>query len=314
MTLALISLLPVVIYLIVLKLMDSFSLVKWRYLVFVMAYGAAAAVLALFLSEITGGLVWSGISLAPLVEEILKAGVIVYATLKKNLRFMVEALIYGAAAGGGFALVENTAYLLANSDMMVGTAIFRGFGCAILHIGCTALFSNLLIFLFIKSNKGLITFCAIIPSVIIHYLHNYIDVSPVVKLFAVLLVFYLLFVILFQYGERKIYRWMDRSISGDVQTLSSVRKGDFSSTNAGKYLLNVKDQFEPEVFFDMICCVELSLEIKIERQSRMLMSQAGFDSGQSEESKAKIDEFNALKARIGKTGCQVLAPLIRDVC
>lgn len=107
---------------------------------------------------------------------------------------------------------------------------------------------------------------------------------------------------------------MDHSLAVDIQALSSIRNGNFASTRAGQYLINIRDQFKPEYFFDMICYVQLALDLKIEKQSYMLLRQTGFEGeamGKTlEEHLAKKAELASLKKRIGKTGMMVLAPLV----
>ena len=108
---------------------------------------------------------------------------------------------------------------------------------------------------------------------------------------------------------------MDHSISVDIETLSSIKQGNFSTTKAGLYLLSVKEQFHPEVFFDIICYVEIYYEMVIEKQSLMLMQQAGFKDELSPEEQAarsaKEKEFKELRKRIGKSGNWILRPIIR---
>ena len=200
-----------------------------------------------------------------------------------------------------------------------GTAIVRGAGCAILHIGGTALAGTLLLLL----RKGRMPFPAgavisFIPSILIHLGYNLAQADnladPLLLMSAAIVLYVSGLVIMFSYGEKRIYRWMDHSLSIDVQTLSAIKAGNFTSTKAGKYLLDIQDRFKPECFFDMICYVQLSLNLKIEKQSYMLLCQAGFDgeaTGKSlEEHHAKELELEALRKRIGKTGMAILAPLI----
>lgn len=78
----------------------------------------------------------------PLVEEVLKGIVLAWLIVKNKFRFMAQCLIYGAAIGSGFSLLENIIYSYFNPGMAIGTSIVRGFGCAILHMGCTALFAT----------------------------------------------------------------------------------------------------------------------------------------------------------------------------
>lgn len=311
------SLLPIAIYLLVLKMLDSFSLARWKTLLAGIGYGALCC-----------GALWYLVSYilspggaTPLVEELLKGGFAAYLIYMKRIRFMPEALIYGAASGAGFSLIENVIYLYSQPGMMAGTAIVRGFGCAILHIGCTALTATLLIML--RSSRLHLPSAAaisVIPPILIHYAYNLSQecslAEPMVLMSITMVLLLVLFIMLFAYGDKLIFRWMDHSISVDVQTLSAIRSGSFSTTKAGRYLLAVREQFKPECFFDMICYVQLFLELKIEKQSYMLLCQAGFDENAMgktfQEHQAKKAELKALKKSIGLTGMHVLSPIISE--
>ena len=317
MTAIIASLLPIALYLLALKVFDSFALARWGRLGLCFLYGACCCLLA-FLVTRTGRIDTEvkGFSVMPVVEELLKAGIMIHLILRKKIKFLAEALIYGAAVGGGFSMVENIVYLGYNSDMSLGTALFRGFGCAILHIGCTALAAALLLITSDWKYKLPAVALSLLPSMCIHVIHNLSLVKPEIQLAAVILLFLAIFLTVFNIGEKKIYRWMDHSISTDVQTLSAIKLGNFSATKAGQYLLSVKEQFNPEVFFDMICYVQLYLEAKIEKQSYMLLCQAGFDGKDNgfdvKGHEAKISELDGLKKNIGKTGYIVLSPIVKD--
>ncbi|MBQ0025560.1 MAG: PrsW family intramembrane metalloprotease [Bacteroidales bacterium] len=307
------SLLPIAIYLVVLRLMDSFSLISWKRFAICFVFGTVVAALLAGASFFVDFPTISGMSVMPLLEELLKGSLIIWLVRRKKLRFLAETLIYGASIGGGFALLENIVYLQFNPQMSITTCIFRGLDCAFMHMGCTALTATLLLLLVEK--KAIVSIpVAYIPSILLHFLHNNIDVPYTVKMAATIFLFVALFILLFNLGESKIYKWMDHSISVDVQTLSSIKSGNFASTKAGEFLLGVKEQFPPVVFFDMINYVELYLELKIEKQSRMLLSQAGFEVDNSETSEfvQKQKEYTALRGIIGKTGCMILAPLTKD--
>lgn len=311
------SLLPIAVYLLILKMLDSFSLARWKILLAGIGYGALCC-----------GALWYLVSYVlspgratPFVEELLKGGFAAYLICSKRIRFMPEALMYGAAAGSGFSLVENVVYLYTKSQMMAGTAIVRGFGCAILHMGCTALTATLLLLLSgSRLHRPSAVAISLIPPVLIHYAYNLAQANsladPKVLMAITIVLLLLLFILLFSYGEKLIFKWMDHSISVDVQTLSAIRSGNFSSTKAGQYLLAVKEQFKPECFFDMICYVQLYLEIKIEKQSHMLLCQAGFDDevlgNAIGEHQAKKAELKSLKKNIGITGMHVLSPVTGD--
>lgn len=309
-----ISLIPILIYLFVLKVLDSFALARWKMLCLCLSVGIFSCAASFGLSKCWQ---WSGMWMAPLIEEVLKGCLLVWFIRTRKIRFLAEALIYGAAVGGGFSMLENIIYLFYNSDMLFGTAMFRGFGVAVMHMGCTSLVAVMMLMtLNPKYPQKLMTVLAFVPSILIHIVHNSIEITPSLRLILTIVLFFILFLSIFSLGEKLIYRWMDHSISVDVQTLSAIKKGNFMETKAGQYLLSVKEQFAPEVFFDIICCVEIHLELKIEKQSRMLLVQAGFESAISPEEKKSQDmkeqEEKALLKRIGRTGKWVIHPLVED--
>ena len=319
----LISILPTALYLLVLKALDSFALARFKLILRNILFGLMWCAVAFVLTNpvcLGVPVEVGGVSLMPLIEEILKGCILVWLITGRKFRFMAQSLIYGAAIGSGFSLLENIIYFYFNPGMAVGTAVVRGFGCAILHMGCTALFATVLLLVYKKWSNVAGILVSIVPSVAIHFLYNIVLerglIQPVYALILIVFVFIALFVFLFTFGERKIYKWMDHSISTDISTRSAIRSGNFSLTKAGEYLLEVKENFDPEVFFDMICYVQLFLELKIEKQSDMLLRQAGFDDGQTDqrhaERSSKKAELKSLSHRIGKTGMRVLAPLVQD--
>lgn len=311
----LLSLLPIALYLLMLRALDCFSLARWKILLACFAFGLLCGS-ASFLLVRNVSLPFMAV---PIMEEILKGLAGIFMISRKKIRFLHEALIYGAAAGAGFSLFENLIYLHFQSGMLIGTAMVRGFGCAILHMGCTAFAGTLLLLM----TKGRVRFAiamivSFIPSVLTHLAYNYAQenmlADPLLLMSVTIVLFLVLFMVLFSYGERRIYKWMDHSLAVDIQILSAIRKGEFASTRAGQYLVDIRDQFKPECFFDMICYVELSLDLKIEKQSHMLLRQAGFE-GESigkayQDHAAKKAELASLGKCIGKTGLRVLAPLV----
>ena len=311
----LLSLLPIALYLLILRALDSFSLAKWKLLLACMAFGLLCGVGMFMFTRAVD--VPSPV--VPVLEEALKSLAVLFLIIRKKVRFLHEALIYGAAAGAGFSLLENLAYLYFQPGMMAGTAVVRGFGCAILHMGCTSLAGTVLLLMKnVMPRLPISATLSVIPSILIHLAYNLAQennvANPLLLMCFAVVVFLSLFIILFGYGEKRIYKWMDHSLTVDIQTLSAIRSGNFASTRAGQYMMAIKEQFKPECFFDMVCYVQLSLDLKIEKQSYMLLCQVGYEGeamGKTlEEHVAKKTELNALKKRIGKTGMMVLAPLV----
>src|SRR6185503_5426993 len=143
-----VALLPVLAFLSLLMLLDSFKLVRPRALAQTLLAGA---LLALVTGEINGPLA-SGLRLppeafsryvAPVVEELLKSLWIVVLIQRRRLGFLVDAAIQGFAVGTGFALVENVDSLRHLQDAGLGLWLARGFGPGwAVAIGVHSLFNH----------------------------------------------------------------------------------------------------------------------------------------------------------------------------
>jgi len=198
------SLLPVIVFLFCLFLLDSFKLVSKILISISVFWGLLSVVIAYYINtEISDLLNLNFTSftryLAPIIEEILKSCLIIYLFYKKKIGFAIDAIIYGFAVGTGFALLENIYYLLNLSDPNIFVAIVRGFGTALMHGGCTALFALIAVNL-IQQDKKLLLVCliSIIPSIVLHSAFNHVFFNPFIQtaiVFAVLpIVFNMVFV------------------------------------------------------------------------------------------------------------------------
>ena len=145
---AALALVPVLAFLGVLVLLDSFKLVPVRAVVRLILSGAVAAFLGM---RLHGGILDAGWvsdgtlsrTVAPVTEELLKALPVLYLLVRKRIGFLVDAAILGFAVGAGFALVENVEYLRVLGQGSVFLWIVRGFGTAVLHGGTTSILAVL---------------------------------------------------------------------------------------------------------------------------------------------------------------------------
>ena len=309
----LVSVIPLLLYLLVLKSLDSFRIVHWRWLVVCMAVGCGSCLVAWAFSEMSAALAVP--FYAPLIEEILKALVALCAMRLFRIVFFAEALCYGAAIGAGFSLVENIIYIYFSPDMLFATALFRGLGTSMLHIGCSSLF--LVLWLLAKNNswKSVFRLWGILPCILIHALYNLHHFQPLVQMVAVVVIFLVIFLCVSNYNEKCIGKWLDQSMMYDIDLLSAIKDGTLPDTKAGQYLMSVKEQFDPYVFLDMICYVQLYLELTITAKSRMMLRESGLLDAESEDDKsqrtAMLKEFNTLRGNIGKMGEIILHPIVK---
>lgn len=310
----LISILPIIIYLAILIFLDSFSLIKKERVVGSVTWGILTCLLIFVTNEVLPEIYIAKLSpFIPLIEEVLKYSLIVYLILRNKYAFLLEAAIYGAAVGAGFALLENLLYAYYGAETMAtADFLYRGLGTAVLHIGLTSIASTLLLFIFKQKKKPISIPIALIPSITLHYIHNGFFLSPLLSLVVTFIGLSTILLLLFIWNEHLIHKWLERSMNDEVTLYSSIKRGELSHTPSGKYLLSVREQFVAEVYFDMIVCVNLYLELSLLAKRNLMLKEAGIEvpSDENKESQEKIKEFKTLLRTIGKTGIYTLSPLI----
>lgn len=313
------SIVPLIIFLAVLKFTDSFILVTWRHTAYSFCAGVIVCFMALALYELTE---YEGVTFySPLVEELLKFVVLVVLVDRRKIVFVQQALCYGAALGAGFAFTENLIYISSLGDMSAGTAVFRGLGTAVMHMACPMMAATLLSCTAVVREAGkkfeypLLGFLAIVVSVGVHALFNMMLIPLWIQLALTLVVFAALVSAISAYNERSVCKWLDQSLSNDISLLKAIRNGQMSETRQGQYLMAVKSQFDPETVADMICYIRLYLELTIEDKSRLMLREAGYEQprthAQLDRRKEDVAEFKELRRRIGKAGESVLRPIVR---
>ncbi len=77
---------------------------------------------------------------APIIEEILKALILIYLIQHPRFRYIVDGAVYGIAVGIGFALSENLfIYLPGAGDAVLVTAISRTLSTSLMHATASGL-------------------------------------------------------------------------------------------------------------------------------------------------------------------------------
>jgi CRP-like cAMP-binding protein/RsiW-degrading membrane proteinase PrsW (M82 family) len=133
------------IYLVV--LLDLFGTGKGSTIIICAAWGAFGAVAGAYLVNrlsITAiGFTNTSNFTAPIIEELLKALILLYFVQRPRFRYFVDGAVYGFAVGMGFAITENLFYILVNQDQEVlaliakrvlSSSLMHGFASAILGI------------------------------------------------------------------------------------------------------------------------------------------------------------------------------------
>ena len=312
----LLGLVPVLAFLAVLVWMDSYKLVRLRTVLLVIASGAAAAGMAwLIISQVlvpTLEVTLIRRYAAPLLEEALKAGIVVALIRTNRVGFLVDAAILGFAAGTGFALVENLYYLAEVDSTGLGLWIVRGLGTAIMHGGTTTIFAVTTKTLLDENGRaGLRAFApGLLLAVMLHSFFNHFFVAPMLQTGLILLALPPLVALVFQRSERSLRDWLDVGFDADTEMLGLIRTGRLSDSGVGRYLTSLKDKFRGEIIADLLCYLRLHTELSLRAKGLLMMRESGFQIQVDQDVREKLKELAYLERSIGRTGRLAVMPVL----
>jgi RsiW-degrading membrane proteinase PrsW (M82 family) len=311
-----IALAPVVAFLAMLWLMDSFRLVRPASVVAALLYGVTAAAVVLSIHQwlIHRYRVPPGILsryIAPLTEETIKAGLVVMLIVAARVGFLVDAAVLGFAVGTGFALFENLSYLHALPDATVTLWLVRGLGTAILQGGTTAIFAMLSKTYADRSRDRLAL--AFLPgwasAIAIHSIFNHRLLPPVAQTLVLLIALPLLVLWVFARSERSTREWVGAGLDLDVELLALVASDGFVFTHFGRYLQELRTRMPGPVVADMFCLLRLELELSVQAKAMLLAREAGVEVPIDDDLEASLAERRYLHQTIGALGLLALKPL-----
>lgn len=315
---ALVALLPVLAFLGLLLLLDSYKLLRARWIFLTLGAGVLAALASALVSRVALGPLALTVAdysrhFAPWIEELLKGLVIVWLVRAHRIGFLVDAAILGFAVGSGFALIENLAYLRLAAEAELPTWIVRGFGTAVMHGGATAMLAVMaLAVLEREPQTGLRAFA---PGLAVagglHWAFNQAVAWPLPATVATLLIVPALLLLTFHHSERTLAAWLGQGFDADAGLLALLRSGDFASSHAGQYLLSLKQVLAPECMVDALCYLRLYTELALRAKGQLMLSEHGLPLPPPDAAtRSKLDELRVLEASLGRSGQRALRPLL----
>jgi RsiW-degrading membrane proteinase PrsW (M82 family) len=313
---ALAALLPVVLFLALLVVLDSFKLVKGSAVATAIAWGAASALLAIPITHVVDAAVHPSTAalvryVGPLVEESLKLAFVAVLLRRKRIGFPVDAAVLGFAIGTGFALVENVVYLRTLPDAGLTLWLVRGLGTAILHGGTTSIAAMLAKTMAESTPDRLARPLAAgwLAAVGLHSVYNHLLLPAVAATLLLLIVFPVLILMVFQRSEAATREWVGAGLDLDVELLQLIASETFQITRFGTYLEELRGRFPGPVVLDMFCMLRLELELSVQAKALLLAREAGLKMSPHPDIAAGLEELRQLRASIGPTGMLALTPL-----
>ena len=314
----LVSLLPVVLFLLTLVYLDSYKLVHFRNLLLAIIVGCGAALVSLVLNDsVLSGMSWerSVVSryVAPPVEEFLKAAWVIWLIGRRRVGFLVDATIVGFAVGAGFALIENTYYIQTLGASGIFVWVIRGLGTAVMHGGVTALFALVTKSVFDRhGGRPWVYLPGFLVATMLHSLYNHFILPPVATTMVLYITLPGILLFAFWQSERSTRRWLGTQMDVDAELLEIINSGGISESRIGHYVEALKQQFSPEVLIDMLCYLRIHVELAISAKGLLMMREAGFKASPPDGTQEQFRELRHLEKSIGPTGRLALAPFLHQ--
>jgi RsiW-degrading membrane proteinase PrsW (M82 family) len=312
---ALLAFLPVLTFLLILVLLDSFKLASPGLIGRCLVSGVLAALVC---DALYGVVTARGVSatmltryVSPVTEETAKALFVGWLIARRRVGFPVDAAQAGFAAGAGFALVENLEYLRVFSDGSLVLWCVRGFGTAMLHGAATAIFAMLA--QTASDRRPDRAWQAFLPAwaaaVVIHGLYNHVPLPPLAMTALLLITLPLLVLAVFQRSEQATRDWVGAGLDLDVELLNLFSSEDFVHTKFSDYLLELKQRFPGPVVADMLCLLRIELELSVQVKAMLMVRELGGAVPAHEDTQRALEERSYLRKTIGPTGLLALQPV-----
>jgi len=315
-----VSLLPVLIFLIALVVMDSYKLVKLRMVVLTIFWGCIAAGIALLINRfiitfIPHQNILLSVAIAPLIEETVKSIFPLYQLKRKKVGFLVDSAIIGFAAGAGFAMVENLFFLQTLGERNVFVWLIRGLGTAVMHGGTTGILMIIIKYLSERRARSPLFTVAggLLAAILIHAAFNFLVhiVSPEIILITQLVALPALLTVAFTSSEKSLRNWLEEGLATNVELLGDIRTGRFRETKAGQYLYSLKEHLTGDILADIFCYLQIYLELSARAKALLILKELDVQPTTDPEIQSKFAELKQLEKNIGKTGQLAMAPLLR---
>jgi RsiW-degrading membrane proteinase PrsW (M82 family) len=125
------------------RALDLYKTGEFKFVLICFGAGALAYFAAAFINPLPRRFGWIDYNtmvrfLAPVVEESLKALIIIFMVRRPKFTYFIDGAIYGFATGIGFAIFENYEYILGHSGAALAVAINRVISTNLMHAAACA--------------------------------------------------------------------------------------------------------------------------------------------------------------------------------
>ncbi len=309
-----IAIAPALVFLFVLDRLDSFRLVSLRIAVLALLAGGVIAVASYFINSATMDVLDASLSTytrygAPVVEEALKASVMIYLFLKARIGFLIDAAILGFAIGTGFALFENIYFLYSFPEANLGVWIVRGFGTEMMHGGATAIFGVLSQAWTERHTKvfPLYYLPGLLTAILLHSLFNHLLASPMLATAVAMALTPLVLFMVFARSEHRIHDWLLQDHASHEQLLAKM-DATFARSQAGQFISELADKFDGAHAGEIYAYMRLHTELVLRAEELLLAREKGSTLDIASADQQRFIQLHHLERKIGRTAMLALWP------
>lgn len=321
----LVALAPVLVLLVLFVTLDAFKLMSLGEVAFLLVAGGALAAASYFanwkaMDELPIGFTNYSKWAAPVVEETLKALLMMALFARNRIGFMIDAAITGFAVGAGFSLVENAFYLWSFSGENLGVWLVRGFGTAVMHGGTAALFGALGQFLTERSLKleaaryrfnPLLYMPGLLVAIAVHSAFNHFPQQPLAAMVVTLVAIPATLMLIFTRSAHSAHTWLLTDYETHEQMLAEIRSGQFRESEAGRFVLALSESFDEETVAAAFDYIQVHTELVVRAEQVLIANRSGEVVRLGLEVHQQFDTLHALERRIGRTALLAIRPHLR---
>ena len=317
-----VALAPVLVFLVGFTLLDAFKLMDVRELAMLLIGGGLLAAISYLinwraLDDLPIGFTNYTKYEAPLVEEPLKAALMVWLFTRNRVGFMVDAAITGFAIGAGFSLIENAIYLYNYPAATLGVWLVRGFGTGVMHGGATAAFGVVSQYLIERREKLVgaryrLRWTAFLPglaaAIVIHGLYNHFPDQPILAMAFVMLAVPLTLALTFSKSEHGAHQWLLHEYESHEHMLDDIRAGRLDASEAGRFVLTLSERFGPAVTAAAFEYLKLHTDLLARAEATLMAHEAGEPGADAAGVRADFQRLHVLEGEIGRVALMALRP------
>jgi hypothetical protein len=254
---------------------------------------------------------------APVIEETLKALVIVGLFATDRVGFKLDAAIAGFAVGAGFSMFENGYLLTLFPGANLGVWLVRGFGTAVMHGGATALFA-VITHEFSEHqahHNGVHTklypwvfLPGLLVAIAVHSAFNHLPGDPLLAMLGAMVLIPLTLLAVFAKGGATAHHWLEDDRDRHAEILADMRAGRFEDTEDGRALAALAQRFPPRIAREAREWIELQLALVLRAEEVLLAHERGERPEVGAAEHADFQRLDALARDMGRAARHALEP------